>query len=647
MDKNKDNTFDVPAADIQDKITLLMGLPPEEAAARLDKASPPKRISSRQVRSATDTPMAAVSSVGATDTPETVAEPAASVVTGLDVAADDEAVDAIVKEEADTLLHDRDTKESAFMITPRKPKGVKRLISAWWSNRRARNMTFLIGIALIVAIIAIPTTRYSTLNALGIRAGIQFQVTDKISGRPIKNVAVTVNGVSGTTDTTGNVQLSGLRLGDTTVVLKKRSFKEEAIPVTIGWGSNPFDAPLELVPTGSTFTFNIKDWLSGLPLQNVEVSDGESVALSDKDGIAKLTIEPTDNDIAVSFASPTYRTENITIAADQLRGDTVSLVPSRKDIFVSKRQGKYDIYSRNVDGSNEQLLLAGTGSEQADTHVLVHPTEDITAMVSSRDGERNSDGYMLSNVYLLQPDTKNVEKLPGTSSERVRLISWSGDVLVFVKTIAGPSAYTGNRQRIIAYDVSEKSFTELAATDYFTDVRVVNDAIYYIVPNSDGSQSKGLTKSSVTGKEKKVLLAKNIWAMYRSAPGVLTVDVEGEEWYDITLADNTVKKLEGAPAVPQNNLYITNTASGSSAWLEDRDGKTALLVVNKDGSDAKEILKQAGITYPVRWLNDTTLLFTVANGQETADYVVSTLNGVSKRVGDMTISVYADNQYYY
>ncbi|MEZ6331371.1 MAG: hypothetical protein R3B12_05235 [Candidatus Saccharimonadales bacterium] len=39
MDKNKDNTFDVPAAEIQDKITLLMGLPPEEATARLDKNS--------------------------------------------------------------------------------------------------------------------------------------------------------------------------------------------------------------------------------------------------------------------------------------------------------------------------------------------------------------------------------------------------------------------------------------------------------------------------------------------------------------------------------------------------------------------------------------------------------------------------------
>lgn len=642
MDKNKDTIFDVPAADIQDKITLLMGLPPEEASARLDKHAPPKRIGGRKVIIPPT-----LEEINAQKQQAAIIKQIDPVIEAqADAEAEDKAVEDILQQEQQTTPQLTERKEE-FIITPKKPKGIKKMFLWWWHNKLARNLTFFVILTAIVLIAAVPSTRYALLNTAGVRVGMQFQVVDKISGRPIKNVDVIVADVASNTNEDGSVQLSGLPLGETTVTLKKRSFKEEVIPVTIGWGSNPFDAPFELVPTGSTFTFTVTDWLSGQPLQNVEISDGESIALSDANGVAKLTIEPTDADIPVTAVYNTYRTEKVTISADTLQGPAISMVPSKQDVFISKRQGKYDVYARYVDGKNEVALLPGSGSEQADTHLLPHPNEPITALVSSRDGKRNKDGYILSNVYLLYPDTKVVEELAGTSSERIRLIGWSGDVIVFVKTIAGPSAYTGNRQRVVAYDVSDKTLTELAGADYFTDVRVIGDAVYYVLPTSDGSQSKGLTRSSINGKEKRVLLAKNIWAVYRNTQGNFQVSADGDEWFDIAINTGAVTKLEGAPPVPQNRLFITNASNGQVVWLEERDGKVALLVADKDKTDANEIIKQGGITYPVRWLNDTTILYTIANSQETANYVVSTSSKTTKKVGDVTVSVYADNQYYY
>ena len=642
MDKNKENTFDVPAADIQDKITLLMGLPPEEASARLDKHAPPKRIGGKKVIIPPT-----LEEINAQKQQAAIIKQIDPVIEAKEEAdAEDKAVDDIMQQEQLSSSQITENKEE-FIITPKKPKGIKKIVLWWWRNKLVRNMTLFVLLAAIVFIVAIPSTRYAVLNTAGVRAGMQFQVVDKISGRPIKNVDVIVADVTSKTNEDGSVQLNGLPLGETTVTLKKRSFKEEVIPVTIGWGSNPFNAPLELVPTGSTFTFTVTDWLSGQPLQNVEISDGESIALSDSSGVAKLTIEPTDADITVTAVYNTYRTEEVTISADTLQGPTISMVPGKQDVFISKRQGKYDVYARYVDGKSEVALLPGSGSEQADTHLLPHPNDPITALVSSRKGERNNEGYILSNVYLLHPDSKVVEEIEGTSSERIRLIGWSGDAIVFVKTIAGPSAYTGNRQRVVAYDVSEKSSTELAGADYFTDVRVIGDAVYYVLPTSDGSQSKGLTRSSINGKEKRVLLAKNIWSVYRNAQDNLQVNAEGDEWYEIAISTGAATKLEGSPPVPQNRLFIANTSNNEVAWLEERDGKVALLVADKNNTQGKEVIKQSGISYPMRWLTDTTLLYTVANAQETAHYIVSTKNSATKKVGDVTVSVYADNLYYY
>ena len=189
--------------------------------------------------------------------------------------------------------------------------------------------------------------------------------------------------------------------------------------------------------------------------------------------------------------------------------------------------------------------------------------------------------------------------------------------------------------------------TELAAVSYFTDARVINDSVYYVVPKSDGTQSGGITKVSSSGKEKSVILAKEVWGVYRSSKDTLQISAAGDEWYEITLTDNKVTKLEGAPPLAQNKLYITNPTLTQSAWLEERDGKASLIVVDKGTNNQKEIIKQAGMVYPVQWLNDSVLLYTVSSPQETANYVVSTINGVSKRVGDVTVSVYNDNQYYY
>jgi hypothetical protein len=203
-------------------------------------------------------------------------------------------------------------------------------------------------------------------------------------------------------------------------------------------------------------------------------------------------------------------------------------------------------------------------------------------------------------------------------------------------------------QRIVAYNTKNRESKELASTDYFTDVMLLSDKVYYVIAASDGSQSKGLTVVNVDGSNKKVVLAKTIWTLYKTDAGTLVISADGNEWYQYVASSGAVDKLEGAPASLQSISFVVSEDGKRVAWVETRDGKQVVLIKNLQGENTQpvEVVRQSGITYPLRWLTDKTLLYAVGNAQESAHYVISTAGGEAKKIGDVTISVYGDTMYY-
>ena len=557
----------------------------------------------------------------------------------------DDAVSDIIARESDELLAVEDViRKSADPATKTK-KTKTNIFRRWWQNKKLRYVTIAGLLAIMAAVLLVPTSRYAVLTVVGARASMNLKVIDTKSGLPIKIVQVSVAGKTSTSDAEGNVQLNNLKLGKAEMVLDKRSFAQKTQPVTIGWGSNPFNDPIQLEAAGSAYNFTITDWASGKPIEKAEVSDGDSKVLTDGSGKVSMLIQSNDKDVKFSVKADNYRVEDIVVGANDKSDKSLQLVVSNPDIFVSKRSGKYDVYKKDADGKNEVVLLGGSGSEQEGMSLLPNQSGTVAAVASTRDGRRDKDGFLLSNLYIIDTNTKTVVKIPETEAAQIQLVDWVRDKLIFVKVASGPSAATSGRQKGISYDYKQDKATLLASANYFNDVEVYKNQVYF-APSSTGGVAQ-LNRIDPDNSNKVVLLGQEVWELLRVKNDRLMVNAANKKWYEQQIGEAKFSEMATVSTSAQNRLYIDGPNGEKTVWIDQRDGKGVLILEDTKTGDSKTLLSKGGLTYPIRWLSNKHLLVRVSNSQETADYVLNIEGGEPKKISDVTNTAATNRWYYY
>jgi len=400
------------------------------------------------------------------------------------------AVDQIVNEESDELMKSQDEERRKQFAPDKKKKTIigriKHLAVAWWEHKKIRYGSLITLFLVITLLIFIPTTRYGILNLSGVRVESSMTVVDGNTSLPLKNIKVVLQNKEAKTDDKGTVTFSGLKLGSSKLVLDKIGYAKYEKNLTLGWGSNPL-GPQPLIATGTQFTFVLSDWLSDKPIQDAEASSGENIATSDESGKITLTVGDLGDNTEATIKADGYREESIKLSDVNEEDYIVKMVPAKKHVFVSNRNGYYDLYKIDVDGKNEEVLLAATKKEREVPFVLPHQTRDIVAYISSRDGDTNIDNFVLDGLFIV--DVNSGEALKIARSEQLQLIGWVGNKLIYVAVVEGVSAGNSQRSRIFSYDVDSGDKNELAASNYFNDVKLVNDKIYYSVSSYAVPQS--------------------------------------------------------------------------------------------------------------------------------------------------------------
>lgn len=558
-----------------------------------------------------------------------------------------EAVEDIVAKEGDEVLAAEDAEVAKAFEPPKhgfKAK-VKSFFRAWWNNKKARYGSMAGLVIILIGLTVVPTTRYFILNTAGVRASASLTVLDGSTQLPLKNVTVKLGGQSGKTDSDGIVKLPQLKLGRTQLVIQKRAFAEKSKPLTVGWGSNKL-GEFSLEAVGAQYIFLTKDFLSGKAIEKAEASSGEASALADKTGKIILTIDTTEeNVLEVSIKAANYRAEKIKLDLNAKAEQSVSMVPDRKAVFISNRAGKYDVFKIDVDGKNEKLVLAGTGTERDDMVLAPHPTDEEVALVSTRDNVRNKDGYILSTLTLIDLSDNSTTKV--IQSERVQVIGWIGKRVIYVQVAAGASAANPKRNRLMSYDYKTDEKQEIASANSFNDVLLVGDSVYY-APSSNYQKdpNTGFIKSNADGKTKKTLLAQEVWTVFRVEYAKFDLSVQ-DEWYEYKLGDTAAVKLSAAPANPKARVYVDSPDNKRSLWIDQRDGKGALIAYNTVAKTDKILKTQSGISSPLRWLTNNTLIYRIRTDQETADYVLNIDGGEAKKIRDVFNSAGTGLWYYY
>lgn len=564
----------------------------------------------------------------------------------------DNAVDEIVAEEADIVLKATDY---ARAINEEEPE-VEELqektsfLKSLWKNPKRRWALISVLVISFLAVALIPESRYFILNTAKVRASVELKVIDSSTLQPLKNVNVRVANSEGKTDSEGKVKLTSVKLGKTNLKIEKRAFAEINKQLTVGWGSNPL-GDYQVEPVGSKYSFIIKDYLSDKPISKVEASSGEGNAISDDEGKLVLVMDTSELDdsseFEVDFFYPDYRTEKLKIAVNNKESQAVNMVPDKPHVFVSKRSGKYDVFAIDIDGKNERKILEGEGIERDDMSLVPHPKKNMVAYTATRENVRNSNGYLLTTLYLIDIDKDDVVKID--QSEQIKIVGWSAEGrLTYVKIASGASGTDPKRHRLMSFNGSNyyESSKELATSNSFNDVQMVGDTIYFAPSNIfQENASPAMYSIKPDGTDKKTILDKEVYTIIRSDYDTLFLSV-GNEWYEFVVG-SPMASQSPPPGTDNNRVYIDNAYGKYSAWVDSRDGKGVLINYDIASNNEKILLEKGGLKYPVFWQNDKNIIFRISDGRETADYALSVEGGTFKKIVDVTDTTGMSAWYYY
>ncbi len=550
-----------------------------------------------------------------------------------------DAVDDIVADEADMVLASEDAEITKAFVPDKKKSGIS--LGQFFKSKLGKWATLIVLAVLIIGLAVLPLSRYYILNLLGVRASVNLVVTDDSSQQPLKNIEVTIGNDTASTDSDGKVRLSRVRLGKNNLLIHKRAYADFTKTITVGWGSNPLGG-FTLKATGTQYTIVVKDFLSGQPITDAEAGVGEAVSTADKTGKIILSIDSGTQSLVVSINAKSYRSQKVTLTSNSKADQKVSLVPVRKDAFISKRTGRYDLYKINVDGKNEEVVLKGTGLEQDNMVLSVHPSDEVLAYVSTRDNVHNKDGFLLSTLLLVDLGDNSVKNI--VQSERVQLLGWSGDYLVYLQITAGTSAFSPKRYRLVSYNYKTADKRELATANYFNDAKLIGNNVYYSLTGL-GQNEGSFSRITVDGSSKQQIINQIVWSIYRTSYDKFTLSV-GQDWYDNKVGSLTTTKLSGQPSALKSFVYVDSPDKKHSLWVDDRDGKGVLLSYDTVTKTDKIIKTQSGITSSVRWLNNSTIIYRIHTDQETADYVLSVDGGDAKKISDVTNTINIEQGYY-
>lgn len=545
------------------------------------------------------------------------------------------AIDDIVAKEADTVLGAEDEKSGAQAQVPVHKK--HRFFYKWWHNKWARWLTVLVLLGATSGCAATPVARYWVLNTAGVRVESSVKVLDGKTGLPLKSVRFVIDGKTADTDVSGEARLRELALGPHSMRIEQPGFKVIEQHITLGWGSNPLGV-YRLEASGVSYVIELQDRLTQKPLAGVQAVNGEATALSDKNGKLTITL-PSIQDAAdpVTLNKSGYRTEQVMLDVDARKATKTSMVAAHKTVFVSKQSGKYDVYKSDLDGKNAQVLLAGTGSETANISLAVSPDGSKVAVVSTRDGQRDGSGQLLSSLLIVNMSDGNAVSIAKAS--QIQLIDWVGQRVIFEQVSSEPTTPANARYSVVSYNISDGTRIQLGAAKKLNAVFSAQGVIFYAVAAdpADSAFKPAFYKVHADGGGKQAVVNAEIWSGQRVDYHILNLQHADGGWlaYDLR-TDRTNDIID--PVSYAHRPYADNTSGSRSLWVETKDGQGVLELLDVAANKPRSVVSVPGLTYPVRWVTDEIIMYRVVTGGEVADYAVSLAGGPALKIADVVNS---------
>ena len=511
-------------------------------------------------------------------------------------AATDSAVTDIMASEGDALLAAEDT----VRLRPINPVAKQPGRGDRW-RKRLTSRWLLLGIPLILIVLAaVPFTR-NKLASLVIKQTLVVVVIDSKTSKPVSGAALVYGSVSAHTDGTGQSTLQ-VPYGDGTLSVTKKYYASygHKESFTIGQAAAPIRISLEA--TGRQVPLTVINTITHKPLAGVTVNVSGTSAVSDSKGKISIVLPTKAPSLTAKLTAPGFNALSTPVQVTDavVTANTLSLVPAGSVYFISGASGNLDVIKSDLDGSNRQTVLAGTGKEDpANTSLIASRDWHYVAVRSRRDGTQTA-------LSMIDSSTNKVTQFD-TSSATYTPIGWSGHTLLYdvVRPSQNPSqtgreslkAYNADQQQLNQLDQSQVvgSGSKYAYQSYGNFFVLDTQLVYSVHWNPSDptydltAQSDSIRSVSASGQGKKDLqqYAASVGSSVQAAhvlPGTIdyaiTDGTDKTSYYSYN--NNTVMSDTNVSAATFNKtypVYLPSPDGGSKTlWSEPRGSRLALLL---------------------------------------------------------------------
>lgn len=480
---------------------------------------------------------------------------------------------------------------------------------------------------------------------------------EEVGNYALDKATLIVNKQTYHSDVNGKVYLH-LEAGRYSLTAKANGFKTLQTTISLNRGDNEMQTlSLSRLPT-SLYAVKgfVQDYVSGLPLGNVQVTLGNQTLITDPNGEYDFEKQPAGS-IKLFLSKVGYSDKELSFKltdADVITAK-VSMLPDGQVVFVSNRSGQRQLYTSAYDGSNQRLFLANSAKGE-DFAPQMSPDNKWILFSSTRGGLVDAYGNPLSQLYLASANGETVIKIADDVSNKFTDF-WSADSRFIY--FSGYSNVSMSQATYQVYDVQTNKLIDLGP--------VINNPVFarsgdLLAYSTVVASSTALTDNSASTSSPSVntVSANNIITIFNLANGQqkqlvsrpefilgmvfssdgqslqYSVSMSGaQHYFSINLADASQTEISAA-AYPTKD-FVYSPDGESKAYIDQRDGQYNLYLDNLNGSSEKQLTQMGDLNSqnPPQWdASGNYLIFTTNQSNLNSIYIVSVNGGDPLKICD-------------
>lgn len=258
----------------------------------------------------------------------------------------------------------------------------------YWHRSNKKKSILLATLVLLVVLVAVPWSRYQ-LAKLVLKQNFSVQVVDSVTNTPVSAAYVSAGSMHVITNGDGKAVLNHMKVGNNKVTVIKKYYKGNSASILVPILKQKTVSNIKLQATGHRVKVTVRNLITHASLANVAIYIADVNAKTDKSGSATVAVPPDAASFPAVLSLAGYNSPDVNVKVNYqtIAENDFNLTPAGQIYFLSNSSGALDVVKANLDGSNRQTVLAGTGNEtDQDTVLLASHDWKYLALFSNRDG---------------------------------------------------------------------------------------------------------------------------------------------------------------------------------------------------------------------------------------------------------------------